>query len=370
MPAGRRHYRKTSPIHEMHGWHYRKAGPFHALRRWHYRLMRRAKVSLGIIHRGASTMTDNRIPQNYEPLVVALEHAIAGARQCGEAVGLKQNNADSLSAALVNLTGAGVDAAATVGHKARWSKAKAAKSAAVGALRAVENQGRALASACIGILKPRFGKQWNSAWQEVGLIGDSLKVPSHPLVTLRHLQAYFAAHPEYEVVNAAAQLNCTAKACAEAAAAIVAADAASRQSNLDAGAAQQNLQQSLQAARGCLTGLRAELSQLLADDDPRWFLFGFDRPGHLAAPEIPANLVLTAGLAGTLFADWDDAPRADTYRASVADAEGKTLAERVVAESEAMFTGLPSGAKVQVTVTARNAAGESRACAAVEAVVA
>jgi hypothetical protein len=278
-------------------------------------------------------MSSNRIPRNYEPLVVFLEHALAGARQHGAEIGLKQNDESSLAAVLANLIGIGSGADAAAGHMGRWNNAKSAKTAATGALRAAENQGRALVSACLGILKPRLGNQWNAAWQEVGFTGASLQVPTHPLVLLRHLQQYFAAHPDYEIANLTAQISCTAAACGAAADAITAAGAASRQSNLDAGVSKQALEQSLQAARARLSGLRAELNQLMADDDPRWFVFGFDPPGSISSPEIPAHLVLTPGPAGTLFADWDDAPRADNYRATVSDADGKALAERLVAKA-------------------------------------
>jgi hypothetical protein len=312
-------------------------------------------------------MASNRIPQTHDPLVVLLENAIAGAKQYGNAIGLKQNDEASLQAELDQLTRSGESTGG--GHKSRWNNARSAKSAATAALRAAEYQGRAVVSACLGILKPRLGNQWNSTWQEAGFTAGTLQVPTHPLAVLRHLQTYFTAHPQYEVANLTESVSCTAVGCGAAADAIAAADAASRQSNMDAGASKQALERGLQSARLRLMGLRNELNQLLADDDPRWYVFGFERPDHVGIAEIPANLVLTAGSAGTLFADWDDAPRADNYRAVVSDSEGKTLAERLVVESEAMFTGLPSGAAVKVVVTARNSAGESKASEAVEAVV-
>jgi hypothetical protein len=83
-----------------------------------------------------------------------------------------------------------VGAAANLGHKTRRNNGKSAKSAATLALRAAEKQDRALVSACVGILKPRLGKQWNPAWQEAGFDGP-LQVPTHPLGLLRHLQTYW-----------------------------------------------------------------------------------------------------------------------------------------------------------------------------------
>lgn len=116
----------------------------------------------------------------------------------------------------------------------------------------------------------------------------------------------------------------------------------------------------MQAARGRLGGLREELARLLPPDDPRWYAFGFDRPVDSSGPEVPEHLVLTAGAPGSgmVFADWDDARRADGYRVRAVDGEGKMLAEILAQDSEAMLTGLPSG--VAVTVSARNGTGESK----------
>ena len=76
-----------------------------------------------------------------------------------------------------------------------------------------------------------------------------------------------------------------------------------------AGTAQSNLQDGLDAARAVLSGLQSELGQLLDDNDPRWLAFGFDQPGHTGTPDVPQNLTVTPGAAGshTLFVHCDDA---------------------------------------------------------------
>jgi hypothetical protein len=180
-----------------------------------------------------------------------------------------------------------------------------------------------------------------------------------------------SANPAREVkdINGIA---CTAAACQSASDAIVAADKASNQSNTDAGNAQAAYQDDLDAARARASGLLSELDQLLDDSDPRWLAFGFDLPGHPGAPDVPQNLTVTAGTPGslTLYAHCDDARRADGYRFTVNNAaDNSTLAEQLTQDAEATFNGLPSGAKVNVIVTARNATGESQPCDAMAAVV-
>jgi hypothetical protein len=234
-----------------------------------------------------------------------------------------------------------------------------------------ESNGRALAMTCIGALKPVLGQQWNSAWNAAGFTSGSIAVPTHPQALLLQLRAYYAANPAREVkdINGIA---CTAAACQSASDAIVAADKASNQSNTDAGNAQAAYQDDLDAARARASGLLSELDQLLDDSDPRWLAFGFDLPGHPGAPDVPQNLTVTAGTPGslTLYAHCDDARRADGYRFTVNNAaDNSTLAEQLTQDAEATFNGLPSGAKVNVIVTARNATGESQPCDAMAAVV-
>ena len=122
-----------------------------------------------------------------------------------------------------------------------------------------------------------------------------------------------------------------------------------------------------------MTGLREELTQRIGDDDERWYAFGFDKPSDPSTPEVPENLTATAGApgSGTLFLHCDTARRGDSYRFVISNAAGGAkLAEKLSGEPEAVFTGLPAGANVNITVSARNTAGgESQPSAPTAAVV-
>jgi hypothetical protein len=121
-----------------------------------------------------------------------------------------------------------------------------------------------------------------------------------------------------------------------------------------------------------MTGLRDELSQLIEDDDERWYAFGFDKPSDPSTPEMPENVTVAPGAAGSgaLFINFDDARRATGYRVKVTNAAGGAeLASVLTPNSEETVTGLPVGANVNITVTARNDAGESQPMAPVAAVV-
>ncbi|MBI2924870.1 MAG: fibronectin type III domain-containing protein [Verrucomicrobia bacterium] len=318
-------------------------------------------------------MASNEIPQSYDPLVELLEDAADGAHQHEVAVKLKQNTEAAIRADLEALIGkpAGPNGIppAVPGLKALWNTAKANKTAMTAALRTVSSNGRTLAMTCIGTLKPFLGQQWNSTWNAAGFTGRSIAVPGNPMTMLQQLRAYYAANPGREVPNVNG-IACTAAACEAAAQAISTAQSASNQSNTDAGNAHAALQAGIAAGRARASGLREELAKLIEDNDERWLAFGFEMPGAPSTPEVPENLVATPGAPGSrsLFVDWGDARRATGYRARVTDAAGNELANVLTQDSEVVIPNLPAGVTVNITVSARNATGESQPTAPITAV--
>jgi hypothetical protein len=309
-------------------------------------------------------MANNKIPSRYDPLVTLLHTALAGVRDHGDEVGLKHNNLASLQPVLDALVGT----ASEPGAKALWNAAKTHKVAATSALREAENRGRALASALVSLLKLRLGTQWNAQWHEAGFTQGSLKIPDHPQTVLLQLRAFLQTHPDCELPKLSASLDCSLIGCQTAAESIDAAKTASQASNIEAGTTKQNFDLALQQARAKLTGLRQELALLLGPDDARWYAFGFDRPNDTQIPAVPAHVTVTLGSAGndSLYVEWDDARRAEGYRVVLTEtASGSAVAEKLVSDSEAVFTGLTAGSSLQISVTARNEAGESLASEAV-----
>jgi hypothetical protein len=110
-----------------------------------------------------------------------------------------------------------------------------------------------------------------------------------------------------------------------------------------------------------LGGLRDELTQLIEDDDERWYAFGFDKPNDPDTPAVPEHVVITFGALGTkIFIDWGAARRATSYRVTATDKAHDppvVLEEKIVTESEATLTTIPSGTQFNVTVTSRNSKG-------------
>lgn len=320
-------------------------------------------------------MANNSIPEGYDSVIQLLEDAADGAQTHGVAVGLVHNNETKIRLDLTALIGtpAGPNNTppAVPGLTALWNTAKTNKSSKTAALRTAQSNGRFLARTCIRSLMPVLGEDWNSAWNDAGFTGGSLAVPTNPLPMLQQLRAYYAANPTRETANVNG-IACTAAACEAAAQAVSTAQSNSNQSNTDAGIAHANYLAGLKAARTRLSNLRDELSQLISDDDERWYAFGFDKPSDSASPETPENLVVTVGAPGsrTLLCDWDDARRADNYRLRAkVKATGVQVFSELVADSQGIITlpAQPAGTELDITVTGHNAVGESAPTAAVTA---
>ena len=318
-------------------------------------------------------MADNSSPTSYDPLIQALEDAADGAHTHGATIGLYHCDEAHIRADLIALVGKpagpGGVPAAVPGLKALWNVAQTNKSKKTAAFRNVCSNARVYARTCIRTLMPVLGESWNADWNAAGFTSGSLAVPANPLTLLQQLRAYYVANPARESVVQG--INCNAVTCEATAQAISTAESDSNQSNTDSGTAQRNFQNGITAGRARLTALRQELELLIADDDDRWYAFGFDKPSDPSTPETPANLTVVPGAVGTKsgIADWDDARRADSYRIrAVTKADGKEVLNVIANDSQFVLylNSVATGAIVQVTIAGRNASGESPASDPVE----
>lgn len=303
-------------------------------------------------------MASNKIPQNIDPLVSLAEDAADGAQQFGAAINLAQNTEAAIRADLMSLTGdPNAGPPPTPGKQGEWIASKSAKAAASTAARLAESNARSFCASAVGVLKNYLGTKWGSAWEAAGFTNGSLRMPDDPLPLLGELRAYFLAHAAQEN----APLGVTAAACLAQANAVSDARSASNASNVAYGLAKQARDAALGTLYSRMSGLLAELDQLLRDDDPRWYAFGFDRPADGQQPGLVLNLVLTPGGPGIVLADWDDARRAERYRVFkqvIGTDPDPVQVDNAVTDSEYTFTGLPSGATVEVTIIPVNSAGD------------
>jgi hypothetical protein len=304
----------------------------------------------------------NQTPRVYDDIIELLADGAYGAALHALVILLLQNPAAAILATRALLVGTpagpGGVPPAVIGLKEKWNTAKANKVAAAVAYRAKLSAGRDLGMACINSLKNALGRQWNSQWNAVGLTNASLEIPKNPSAMLEQLGNYYASNPGKEVTGVNG-VDCTAAACFAAAKAINDAQAASNAANGAAVLAKTALDDGLDAGRNRLIGLRNELSQLIADDDPRWLDYGFQMPANQSCPDVPEDLTCVNAGSGALNFRWANTQRADSYRFVLKDAADTVLVDEIVWENEYMAEKLTSGSKVSAVVSARNLTGES-----------
>jgi hypothetical protein len=118
--------------------------------------------------------------------------------------------------------------------------------------------------------------------------------------------------------------------------------------------------------RVLLGELRVKLDPLA----PKWEEFGFKRPGAMEIPEVPENVIVVSLVADGVSVKWDAAERAQNYRVwkKVIGVDEDFVAVGTVSDLDHIIAGLPSGATVQIAVSATNTGGESARSAVVTVV--
>jgi hypothetical protein len=296
-----------------------------------------------------------------DPLEITANHAESGARLHGVAVGLKHNLAADIQRDKETAFGRrqdplNPDPNAPIGKRAEHARARAESADARAAVRTALDAGREYCADATDILRPHLGRRWNSKWHAAGFSAGSLR-QTDPVPRLGLFRAYFRLHPEHE--NVALKLT-AAEADVQLAAIELANSNSADKAALEA-TAKQERDEAIRQLRRRLSGLRSELDLLFGEDDPRWYQFGFSRPaaGRIPAPVFAVN-VEPAG-PGALQVRWDRSALAENYRVTrqIEAIDSEPVEVGLFADPLAIITGLPSGARVIVRVTARNSAGET-----------
>jgi hypothetical protein len=143
--------------------------------------------------------------------------------------------------------------------------------------RKLDREAKQLISKTKNTLKPTFGSAWNERWTDAGFLAKTIATPSalsERITLLQRLAIFLQAHPEFEVEK----LDVTAAKADELARNLTKIrQTLEKQETLEGNLATQ-MKTARTALEKRLRGLRHELSQLLADDDPRWSTFGYQSP--------------------------------------------------------------------------------------------
>lgn len=305
-------------------------------------------------------MAQNRVPQALPALFTAADDMIDGLNAHQDEIGIKQNRATALAAILATARTAG-GAFATV---------KAAKPATTTASTVADSNVKAFIGTAADVLRPVLGAKWSPAWAEAGYQNGAIAIPGTVAERQEHVRklgAYLTAHPAQENTP----LQITAARAQTLFGALRDARATVYENIVLSGQKKYERELKIAALRAAMRGLIDELTQLIADNDPRWLAFGLNPPAAPNTPDVPDGLVLRPGPvgSGTLYADWDDMTRADRYRVwkKVVGVDQDFTAVATVTDSDATITSLPIGKNINIRVTAVNDAGETVPSAAVEA---
>ena len=295
-------------------------------------------------------MASNALPDQIDQLLTLAEDMEDGLTTYAAAIGILQNTQATMNAARMGLLNA----------QNTYHASRSAKVTLVTAQTVADSNAKAFIATARGILANYLGSGWTQAWEAAGFLNGTLAIP--PTVEERQAQlatlaAYFTANAAQEAAPlvTAARATLLGTALSDARAAVNAAATTIGQNKGARDSADT-------ALRARMRGLVAELGQLIEDNDPRWYAFGLNAPADPNTPGIPDGLVLTPGSAGVVYADWADARRAKRYRVfkKVTGVDNAFLAATTVTDSDATISGLPSGATVQIQITAVNDAGESQ----------
>ena len=207
-------------------------------------------------------------------------------------------------------------------------------------------------------LKRRLGKQHSAAWTPAGF-PNGFKIGTNAAdlqERVYSMSTFLAANPTFEVPD----LDVTA---ARGETLFNDLKAARNSVNLkltelgNLRAARDGASRELEVA---LRQLVSELSLAMSPVDARWTSFGLNKPGVLATPDVPENVIATL-VGANATVKWDHAARAEHYRVwmKVNGVDQELVAVGSRSETDFTIEGLPANSTIQIAVSAVNNGGES-----------
>lgn len=299
--------------------------------------------------------TNNAIPRSLKGLIGLGLHALSGAEAPGADELLGQNTAAKIATDLHAVTGDGTPE--NPGAQDLYAAQRTAVANAYAASHAAIDAGRDFCRRAISVLKISFGARWNSQWIAAGFVSHSVAVPANPVPMLIQLRQYFGANPDREIPA----LGVTAAQAIVTHAGVQTVGLALSNARKKLLVLKKARDAAQKALRNRLSGLRAELDQVLADDDGRWLTFGFHRPAEGRAPEPVESVEITRTAEGAAMVKWPAATRATSYRVTceIAGSDEAPIFTGLFHDTQCLIPKLPADVEIAISITARNRTGES-----------
>jgi hypothetical protein len=296
-------------------------------------------------------MAANPTPTNDDVLMARFSSLIGGCEALEAEIGIKQNTAAAMQAAL--------DAAQTA--KLEVGRAKLERGQRRKDLRERDREGELVIGRCRLRLTALFGTGFNVHWNAAGFPDGSTMVPevfAKRLILLSSLAGYFELKPEQQSTDMGATAvicHSTFEALSDARSAVNFNKSALRTAVLAKNKAFKKLRQKMR-------GLIQELGILLGETDARWLRFGLKLPARLPLPPPVERVMLAALGQGCVEVRWPPAPHAKRYRVQMKPMGAADFtAVATVPDPEVLLKNLPLGDFIEVRVIAANKSGEASA---------
>lgn len=247
-------------------------------------------------------MACNRLPDSFADMLLRLTEAHNGAVKHGDELPLILNSAGLI----------GADRAALMLAEDEYQLSRAQLAASYPGRRAAVKSAQDFCLRARDVLQYFLGRTWTGEWLAAGWNG-TLMVPqgmAELLVLTNQLSSYFAAHPEQQC----AMLAVTAAEAQARSSAMVSADQAVTDAEVESLTRRNVTNAKWTAARKRLRNLCRELAQHLEDMDPRWLWFGFNMPGAPTTPAVPEAIVVAPQSGARLQVSCEPSPGATNYR--------------------------------------------------------
>ncbi len=294
-------------------------------------------------------MAANPTPTNDDVLLARFSSLISGCEALGEEVGIKQNTAAAMQAALDAARAAKLEVGLMKNERGQRRKE----------LRERDREGEVVIGRCRLRLTALFGTGYNVHWGAAGFHDGSTMVPevfAKRLVLLGSLKGYFELKPEHQSTD----MGATAVICHDTFEALSDARSAVNFNKSALRTAVMAKNKALKKLRKSWRGLIRELWILLPADDPRWLRFGLKLPARLPMPEPVEQVTLQATGKGNVFVQWPPAPHAKRYRVQMKPMGAKDFnAAATVSDPQALLKNLHPGDFIEIRVIAANKKGEA-----------
>ena len=312
--------------------------------------------------KGRKNVASNPTPDRIDELIAAGEDLYDGLNQHAVNINIKKNDPVTVRGKLD----------AVIATTNVLKAAQGAEPAAYQLLRTADSNAKGFIAAAIKVISLSLGNAWSDTWVATGLPDKTVGMPGTQdkrFAALGGLAAYFTANPTMEVTTpkltvtaALAETRYQAVSDARQAVANALSNSATKMMPRDNAVA---------AFKACYRSAVEEIGECISDDDPRWYDFGLNRPADGAQPGLPMHVVASAIGSGRVLVQLAGARRANSfnYYRQITGTDQKPVKVQNTPGTQLVIDSLPTGATVQVTVTAVNDAGEGQASAPISVAV-